>query len=227
MTDVKTRDESMPDIDSGLSKDAGDVIEIICIVDRSGSMGLIRDDAIGAFNTFLQKQKEAPGAANLTLVLFNHEYEIIYDNVPLNKIEPLTNDTYVPSGTTALLDAIGRTLDRRKLGKKGIVMILTDGAENASKDYKKAKIEELTTELTQRGWEIHFGAANVDAFAESVVLGLANAKAFNYASSGAGIGNAYRGMTSSALSYRAIHSSTGDAEFKAQSSTGDDEANKA
>ena len=81
--------------------------EIVCIVDRSGSMHSIVDDAIGGFNAFLQEQQAAPGEATLTLALFNHGYQLVHDNVPIQDVAALDTDTYRPSGMTALLDAVG------------------------------------------------------------------------------------------------------------------------
>lgn len=127
--------------------------EIICVIDRSGSMGAIRSDAIGGFNTFLRDQQQESGTARMTLVLFDHEYEIRYDAVPLQEVEPLDTTTYVPRGTTALLDAVGRTID--DVGKRladtdeserpaqVIIAILTDGLENASSDYSWERVSKM------------------------------------------------------------------------------------
>ncbi len=85
--------------------------EIVCILDRSGSMQSMRDDAIGGFNAFLEEQKKLPGAAHLTVVLFDHEYDVLHQGVDIQQVAPLNSDTYVPRGQTALLDAVGRTVD--------------------------------------------------------------------------------------------------------------------
>jgi hypothetical protein len=85
--------------------------EIVCIIDRSGSMGSIRDDAIGGFNTFLAEQKKLPGEATLTYIQFDTEYEVVHENAPLNDVPPIDETVYVPRGSTALLDAVGRTID--------------------------------------------------------------------------------------------------------------------
>ena len=80
--------------------------EIVCIIDRSGSMDAIRSDAIGGFNSFITDQKAQPGQALLTLVLFDDEYDVIHDAVTLNAVPPLNELTYIPRGSTALLDAV-------------------------------------------------------------------------------------------------------------------------
>ena len=86
--------------------------EIISIVDRSGSMQSILDDAIGGFNTFLRSQQAQPGEAKLSLILFDHEYQVVHQAVDIQQVESLNQDTYVPRGSTALLDAVGKILMR-------------------------------------------------------------------------------------------------------------------
>lgn len=129
--------------------------EIAFILDRSGSMESIAADAIGGFNAFLQSQQQQPGSANFTLVLFDNEYDLVADGQEINKIKLLNKHTYVPRGSTALLDAIGKTIDN--LGKrlsvtkeedrpgKVIFAILTDGEENSSEFYTNDKISKMIT----------------------------------------------------------------------------------
>ena len=93
-----------------------DLTEIAFVLDRSGSMNSIAGDAIGGFNTFLAQQQGEPGEAHLTLVLFDHEYLVTHDNVDIHSVPPLDASTYVPRGMTALLDAIGRTIDAIDIG---------------------------------------------------------------------------------------------------------------
>ena len=184
------------------------MVDIVCIVDRSGSMGEIRLDAIGGFNTFIEEQKKVEGEARVTLVLFNHEYILVYKQKPLAEVKPLTEATYVPSGTTALLDAIGRTLEGEvslgcpdsAFGEKGIVVVLTDGMENASKDYTRGRVKVIIEDYQIKGWEVHYLAANQDAFAEAHRYGIA--KAANFAPDGAGVRGAYANFSSSSTDYR-------------------------
>ena len=113
--------------------------EIIFILDRSGSMHSIRDDAIGGFNQFVDIQKDSPGKTRMTLVQFNHQYQPVFTGKKIKNVEPLTFETYAPEGSTALLDAIGKTItdtlkDKKRKADKTICAILTDGHENSSKE---------------------------------------------------------------------------------------------
>lgn len=172
--------------------------EIVCVIDRSGSMEAIRSDAIGGFNRFFEEQKKLPGDARLTLVLFNHDYSLVADGAPLSGFRPLDDETYVPSGTTALLDAVGRTLDHLRARIDGlapaerpdtvIVSILTDGMENASRDYTYGRIARMIGECRKkRGWEFVFLAANQDAFATGSALAIARENTVPFAATPGGI----------------------------------------
>lgn len=122
-----------------------DVTEIICVIDRSGSMESIRSDAIGGFNRFLADQQEPEDPARLTMVLFDDQYDVAYNGMDIHNVPPLTTRTFVPRGMTALLDAIGKTLNTvsarlaeipaEDRPEKIIVAILTDGHENASREF--------------------------------------------------------------------------------------------
>jgi len=181
-------------------------IEIICIIDRSGSMGAIRSDAIGGFNTFLEEQKKEAGTARLSLVLFDHEYEVRYHAVPLQDVVPLDNKTYVPRGTTALLDAVGRTID--DVGKRlsqteeserpdqVIVAILTDGLENASTDYTWDRVSKMIEHQRQKySWEFIFLAANQDAIATAGRMAILKEDAMEFEATDTGIHQAFAQMT--------------------------------
>jgi uncharacterized protein YegL len=148
--------------------------EIVCVVDRSGSMHAIRDDAIGGFNSFLKGQQALDKPCKLTYVQFDDEYEIIHSAVPLVEVPPLTPATYVPHGATALLDAIGRTINdvgaRLSVIPEGdrpgkvIFLILTDGHENASKEFSASSIEKMITHQREvYKWEFVFWASTVVA----------------------------------------------------------------
>jgi uncharacterized protein YegL len=187
--------------------------EIVVVVDRSGSMSAIKMDAIGGFNSFLQTQKELPGDAKFTLILFNHEYKIIHDGVPIKEVPNLNTKSYYPTGNTALYDAVGRAIDsvgerlantpEEERPEKVIVAILTDGEENSSKEYKQAKINEMIKHQKEvYSWEFVFLAANIDAVETAKSIGIDVKDAFGFVATGMGVRSAYRGLSDTVGSYR-------------------------
>ena len=187
--------------------------EIICIIDRSGSMSAIVNDAIGGFNAFLEEQKKFSGEATLTFVQFDTEYEVVHENRPLNDVPPLDNSTYRPRGMTALLDAVGRTIEDtgRRLSNipnesrpdKIIVAILTDGEENSSRKYNLSQIREMVTHQKEKyQWEFIYLGANQDAFAEAAKFGIDSKDTANFAATGKGVRNAYTSMSDTVAQYR-------------------------
>ena len=176
--------------------------EIICVVDRSGSMASIQNDAIGGFNTFLDEQQKLPGEAKLTLVLFDHEYDCMLDAVPVQHVQPLTPHTYVPRGSTALFDAVGRTIDSvgarlaatPEADRPGqvLVCILTDGLENASLTYSRDRVRAMVEhQQEQYNWQFHYIAANQDAFAEGAGIGILRENVMPYVADSVGMRNAF------------------------------------
>jgi uncharacterized protein YegL len=165
--------------------------ELTLILDRSGSMQSIASDAIGGFNAFIETQRREPDPARFSLVLFDDQYEVPWKSVPLAEVPLLTEETFVPRGSTALLDAIGRTLkkmtDSFALRKpdhrpdKVIVAILTDGLENASTNYSQLHIADLIAAKRALGWEFVFLAANQDAIASATRLSIPAADALDFA----------------------------------------------
>jgi hypothetical protein len=139
--------------------------EIVVIVDRSGSMSSIRDDAEGGLNTFVNEQKKLENGAYLTIVEFDSRIDRVCDRVDINEAPEYT---LIPRGGTALLDAIGFVIsDSLKYKSKGktIVVVVTDGGENSSKEWTRDGIFELMEERKKDGWEFMFLAANQNAIA--------------------------------------------------------------
>lgn len=183
--------------------------EIIAIIDRSGSMQSIAKDAIGGFNTFLTDQQAAPGEARMTLALFDNQFEYLYKGVPLSQAEPLTDRTFVPRGGTALLDAIGRTLNEQgerikadKWAEKVIVCILTDGEENQSREFSRYRIKEMIGHAEAHDWSFVFLAANQDAFATGASFGISAAHTMGFAATASGTQAAYASMAATTRSLR-------------------------
>lgn len=183
------------------------------IIDRSGSMAGLTQDTIGSFNQFLAEQKAVPGEASFTLCTFNTDYNLVHDFVKLGTVPELDAKTYRPSGGTALLDALGTTIDSvgQKLAAmpeddrpgKVIFLIVTDGEENSSKrftlDQIKAKVEH------QKGaynWEFVFMGANIDAISGGVSLGIDARNTMNYDATSAGTRSLYKSVSENMSSYR-------------------------
>ena len=166
--------------------------EIAFILDRSGSMNHCQQAAIDGFNQFLTDQQNIEGLAKLTLVLFDDEYLVRVSSVPVQEVVPLTDDTYQPRGCTALLDALGQTIDNlgdrlAGLAEKDrpgqvIVAILTDGLENASQRFTWKEIAAKIKHQTDiYKWTFLFLGANQDAIATAANLSIAANNASNYA----------------------------------------------
>jgi len=149
----------------------------VFILDRSGSMESCLGDTIGGFNAFLREQQTMGGT--LSLIQFDHEYLVSYPVTPIADVQPLTTETFQPRGSTALLDAIGRTIKDTKSQNPSVV-ILTDGQENASETYTKAHIKDLIEQKTKEGWTFAYLGANQDAFAEASSMGIAAGCTMNY-----------------------------------------------
>jgi hypothetical protein len=177
--------------------------DITIVLDRSGSMEAIADDTVGGFNQFLKDQKKVPGKALLTLVQFDHEYQFVHQAVPIGSVPPLTRKTYVPRGSTALLDAIGRAInetgqrlsalpDPERPGTV-IVMILTDGLENASREFRRDIILRMITHQREKyAWQFVFLGANQDAIQAGAAMGIPAAQAMTYAANADGAPAAWR-----------------------------------
>ena len=179
-----------------------DVTEIICIIDRSGSMESIRSDAIGGFNRFLADQQEPEDPARLTMVLFDDQYDVVHNGTDIHAVPLLTNTTFVPRGMTALLDAVGKTLNTvsARLAEipvddrpeKIIVAILTDGQENASREFTLPVIREMISHYTtDLKWDFIYLAATQDAFGEAGKMGIPADNTMQVSANEAGIIDSY------------------------------------
>ncbi|MEO7167423.1 MAG: VWA domain-containing protein [Chthoniobacterales bacterium] len=186
---------------------------IAFILDRSGSMERCQDAAIEGFNRFLREQQTAEGLAKLTLVLFDDEYLVPARSLPVAEILPLDSDTYVPRGSTALLDAIGQTIG--EVGKdlasipeqdrpaQVIVAILTDGLENASEKYTWKQVARLIKQQTEQyRWTFLFLGANQDAIATAAQISIAAANSATYVADAPGSRAVHRSLSRKMRSMR-------------------------
>ena len=197
--------------------------EIAFVLDRSGSMESCREATIGGFNSFLQEQQKTEGLARLTLILFNDEYLVPIDALPVAEILPLSSDSYVPRGSTALLDAIGRAIDElgarlAALSEKDrplqvIVAILTDGLENSSQSYTWREIARLIKQQTEQyRWTFLFLGANQDAIATAVQMNITAANAAAYVADAAGLHASASSLTRKVRALRRVSMGTASVE---------------
>jgi hypothetical protein len=180
--------------------------EIAFILDRSGSMDVCRDAAIAGFNLFLDEQQQTEGLAKLTLALFDDEYLVPINALPVAEVIALNHDTYLPRRSTALLDAIGRTVDdlgarlaampEKNRPAQVIVAILTDGLENSSQTCTWKQIARVIKHQTEQyKWTFLFLGANQDAIATAAQMNIAAANAAGYACDDAGLRAVQRSMS--------------------------------
>jgi hypothetical protein len=175
--------------------------EIVFLLDRSGSMGGLESDTIGGFNAFMDKQSQLAGDATVTAVLFDERYEILWDGIEIKNAK-LSGKEYYVRGSTALLDAVGKTIldvgyrlanipEDQKPGKV-IFVITTDGMENASREFTYEKVRELIGHQQQKyNWDFIFLGANIDVATEAVNLGILAENAYAYQATEVGVEDMY------------------------------------
>jgi hypothetical protein len=187
-------------------------------------MESIRGDTVGGFNSFLEEQKKVPGKCLFTMVQFDNLYEVVAHNIPLENAQPLTRDTFVPRGGTALLDAMGRTLntleqDLAELEKAGnkpekiYFVVITDGEENQSHEFTRDRVFQMIADRRQNSaWEFIFLAANQDAIQAGGSYGFAAGSSMSYSSSGTRgcYGSVSSNIASSRATGQGISFSAGD-----------------
>ena len=171
--------------------------EVVFILDRSGSMSGLESDTIGGFNSMITKQKKEEGEAYITTVLFDDKIETLHDRIEIGRVEPMNDSQYFTRGCTALLDAIGKTVnhisDIHKYAReedrpeKTIFIITTDGLENSSREFTYDKIKKLLTKKQEKdGWEFLFLGANIDAIEVAGKMGINRDDACDYVCDEAG-----------------------------------------
>ncbi len=198
-----------------------DYTHLSVILDRTGSMDSIRDDTIGGFNAFLEAQKALPGTATLTLVQFDSQdpYEVIHDFRPLWEVPALRRSTFVPRAATPLLDALGRginDLDQR-LGQlcedakpaRVVLVVITDGEENASREFSRAQIQQMINHKQEHsGWQILFLSADLGAIQEALDRGVCESRVLAFDKNAEGVREAWASSSRNISDYRMCQSAS-------------------
>lgn len=165
--------------------------ELVFLLDKSGSMAGLESDTIGGYNALLAKQGAIEEPCLITTVLFDNRYQLLHDRIDIRAVSPLTDEDYQVGGTTALLDAMGRTMDKLiRIQKKTrddyradqvIFAIITDGLENSSRNYSPARIKAMVEKQQEAyGWEFIFLGANMDTIVTAGAFGIRPDRALDY-----------------------------------------------
>ena len=187
--------------------------ELVFILDKSGSMSGLEKDTIGGFNSLLEQQRKVDGECVITTVLFDNRYELLHDRIDIRAVQPITGKEYFVGGSTALLDAIGRTIHKIGTAQKNtaeayraekvMFVIITDGEENASRCYSAAQIRQMIQHQKERyGWEFIFLGANIDAVETAGRFGIDADRAVDYVPDGEGTELNYRMMSQTVATFR-------------------------
>lgn len=186
--------------------------ELVFILDKSGSMAGLELDTIGGFNAMLQKQQALPGECRITTALFDNNYELLHDRIDLAAVAPITEREYFVGGSTALIDAIGRTIhkisnaqyhtDAAHRAEKVMVVIITDGMENASHEYRADQVKREIERQKELGWEFVFLGANIDAVETAGRFGIGADRAVDYLADAAGTELNFAAMSNAAADVR-------------------------
>jgi uncharacterized protein YegL len=187
--------------------------ELVFILDKSGSMSGLEADTIGGYNSMLAKQQTVEGNCHITTVLFDNNYELLHDRIDIKAVSPITDKEYKVGGSTALLDAIGRTIN--KIGnaqkhttedyraEKVMFVIITDGEENSSREYSSEKVKvQVERQKAKYGWEFIFLGANIDAIQTAGRLGISADRAVDYVPDSVGTSLHFKVMAETVAIFR-------------------------
>lgn len=186
--------------------------EIVFILDASGSMSGLESDTVGGFNGMIERNREEPGEAVVSTVIFNDKSRVLHDRIDIRKVPRLTRRQYRCCGCTALLDAVGGAIKHVDVvqgvlpdgykADKVLFVITTDGMENASRRFSYAQIKNMIERRRKQGWEFLFIGANIDAAAEAEHLGIDRDRAADYLADEQGTEVLYAAMASAVASVR-------------------------
>ena len=187
--------------------------ELVFIMDCSGSMHGMEKDTIGGFNATVEEQRKKEGEVLVSAVLFDDDSRVVYDRVPMEKVEPMTEKTYYVGGCTALMDAMGGAMHHignvhkyardEDRPEHTVFVIITDGYENASVRYSTEQVRQMVTRQKEKyGWEFLFLGANIDAVEAAGAFGIDASRASDYVCDSAGTGAVYRSVSRAVMYVR-------------------------
>ena len=189
-----------------------DLVEVVFIIDESGSMSGLEADTIGGFNSTIERQREIEGKCIVSTIFFNNKSRIIHDRADLETIKKMERGDYYPSGSTALIDAVAdaikhiktvhRYIREEDVPAKTLFIITTDGMENSSRKHTSRQLKEMIEERKKAGWEFIYLAANIDAFATGHDYGFEDNDISDYLNDGAGNAVKYACMNEAITSIR-------------------------
>lgn len=176
-------------------------VDLIFLIDKSGSMYGSEKDTIGGFNSFIQKEKQKDLNTNVTTILFDHEYEVLYKRKSIYDVKELTENEYQVRGSTALLDAIGKTITTldKEIDNKVLFVIMTDGMENSSIEFSKSQISSM---INNHSWEFLFIGADIDSYSEGRSIGIRKSRVANYEKSARGVEKLYESISDASYCLR-------------------------
>ncbi|ANU54557.1 VWA domain-containing protein [Acutalibacter muris] len=189
--------------------------ELVFILDKSGSMAGLEKDTIGGFNSMLNKQKALDGECRITTVLFDNRYELLHDRIDIRAVGPMTEKEYQVGGPTALLDAVGLTIQKlvsvqkstteEYRAEKVMFVIITDGEENSSREFSAERVKKMIElEKEKYNWEFVFLGANIDAVETAGRFGISADRAVDYVPDAAGTELNFQAMSDAVASFRAV-----------------------
>ena len=175
------------------------VMDVVFILDRSGSMGGVEADTIGGYNSYIKDFKNKN--AKITTVLFDDRYEMLTERVNVKDVEDLTSEKYFVRGSTALMDAIGKSIKfmEKEKAEKVIFIITTDGYENASREYSKKQIKEMIE--GHKSWEFMYIGADIDSYSEGASIGIKETNIANFKKDKTGVSKMFKAMQVASRAY--------------------------
>jgi len=181
------------------------ITELVFLLDRSGSMAGLEEDTIGGFNSMIKDQLNESGDAYVTTVLFDNLFETLHDRVKLAEVPEMTKKDYFVRGSTALLDAVGSTIEHisvihryakpEDVPARTLFVITTDGMENSSRKFTSKDVKKMIEAKKEEGWEFIFVGANIDAVETAGSYGIDAECALDYHADKKGTKKVYEALS--------------------------------